>query len=76
MSKNFRIFITFFIFGFVTFQIIGCDLPTQPKEINELENQINKLDESYEKNKKLREEEYKKNWEIGYNQVLKRCKNE
>ena len=37
MSKNFRIFITFFIFGFVTFQIIGCDLPTQPKEINELD---------------------------------------
>ena len=46
------------------------------KQINELENQINKLDESYEKNKKLIEEEYKKNWEIEYNQVLKRCKNE
>ena len=46
------------------------------KQINELENQINKLDESYEKNKKLIEEEYKKNWEIEYNQVLKHCKNE
>ena len=46
------------------------------KQINELENQINKLDESYEKNQKLIEEEYKKNREIEYNQVLKRCKNE
>ena len=46
------------------------------KQMNKLEIEITKLEESYEKNKKLREEEYKKNWEIEYNQVLKRCKNE
>ena len=32
-----RNFIIFFILGFAMFQIIGCDLPTQPKEINELD---------------------------------------
>ena len=37
MNKNWRNFILFFILGFVMFQIIGCNLPTQPKEINELD---------------------------------------
>tara|TARA_R110002167_G_scaffold290992_1_gene495837 strand:- start:275 stop:715 length:441 start_codon:yes stop_codon:yes gene_type:complete len=37
MKKMIRNFIIFFILGFAMFQIIGCDLPTQPKEINELD---------------------------------------
>ena len=36
MIKNYR-FILFFVLGFVMSNIIGCDLPTQPKEINELD---------------------------------------
>ena len=36
MIKNYR-FILFFVLGFVMSNIIGCNLPTQPKEINELD---------------------------------------
>ena len=36
MSNNYR-FVLFFVLGWVMTTIIGCDLPTQPKEINELD---------------------------------------
>ena len=37
MTRNLRIFTTFFILGFVMFQIIGCEMPTEPKRPGELD---------------------------------------
>ena len=37
MTRNLKIFTTFFILGFVMFQIIGCEMPTEPKRPGELD---------------------------------------
>ena len=37
MTRNLKIFTTFFILGFAMFQIIGCEMPTEPKRPGELD---------------------------------------
>ena len=38
MTRNLKIFTTFFILGFAMFQIIGCEMPTEPKRPGEIDS--------------------------------------